>query len=223
MNGYEFTLAGAPLLALGSGALFWPAQNLLCVSDLHLGKSGRRGSLGEAILPPYETRDTLNRLAADLALTQAKTVICLGDSFDDRVAAEALPDSEKDWIRTLQAGRRWVWIEGNHDPGPVDMGGTHLAELPLPPLSFRHIARSGGSGEVSGHYHPKATVSVRGRRISRPAFLVDSDRVIMPAYGTYTGGLRASDPVLTTLMRTEAIAVLTGTSKPNAIPLRNHD
>ena len=223
MNGYEFTLAGAPLLALGSGALFWPAQNLLCVSDLHLGKSGRRGSLGEAILPPYETRDTLNRLAADLALTQAKTVICLGDSFDDRAAAEALPDSEKDWIRTLQAGRRWVWIEGNHDPGPVDMGGTHLAELPLPPLSFRHIPRSSGSGEVSGHYHPKATVSVRGRRISRPAFLVDSDRVIMPAYGTYTGGLRASDPALTTLMRTEAIAVMTGTSKPNAIPLCNQD
>ena len=223
MNGYEFTLAGAPLLALGSGALFWPAQNLLCVSDLHLGKSGRRGSLGEAILPPYETRDTLNRLAADLALTQARTVICLGDSFDDRIAAEALPDSERDWIRTLQAGRRWVWIEGNHDPGPVDMAGTHLAELPLPPLSFRHIARSGGSGEVSGHYHPKATVSVRGRRISRPAFLVDSDRVIMPAYGTYTGGLRASDPALTTLMRTEAIAVMTGTSKPNAIPLCNQD
>ena len=223
MNGFEFTLAGAPLLALGTGALFWPAQNLLCVSDLHLGKSGRRGSLGEAILPPYETRDTLNRLAADLALTQAKTVICLGDSFDDRAAAEALPDSEKDWIRTLQAGRRWVWIEGNHDPGPVDMGGTHLAELPLPPLSFRHIPRSSGSGEVSGHYHPKATVSVRGRRISRPAFLVDSDRVIMPAYGTYTGGLRASDPALTTLMRTEAIAVMTGTSKPNAIPLCNQD
>ncbi len=223
MNGFEFTLAGAPLLALGTGALFWPAQNLLCVSDLHLGKSGRRGSLGEAILPPYETRDTLNRLAADLALTQAKTVICLGDSFDDRAAAEALPDSEKDWIRTLQAGRRWVWIEGNHDPGPVDMGGSHLAELPLPPLSFRHIPRSSGSGEVSGHYHPKATVSVRGRRISRPAFLVDSDRVIMPAYGTYTGGLRASDPALTALMRTEAIAVMTGTSKPNAIPLRNQD
>ena len=221
MNGYEFTLAGAPLLALGSGALFWPAQNLLCVSDLHLGKSGRRGSLGEATLPPYETRDTLNRLAADLALTQAKTVICLGDSFDDRAAADALPDSEKDWIRTLQAGRRWVWIEGNHDPGPVDMGGTHLAELPLPPLSFRHIAQSAQSGEISGHYHPKATVSARGRRISRPAFLVDSDRVIMPAYGTYTGGLRASDPALSSLMRNEALAILTGTSPPHAIPLRD--
>ena len=219
MNGHDFTLAGAPLTALGSGALYWPAQNLLCVSDLHLGKSGRRGSLGEATLPPYETRDTLNRLAADLAMTRARTVVCLGDSFDDRAAAEALPQTERDWISTLQAGRRWVWIEGNHDPGPLDMGGTHLSELPLPPLCFRHIARPGQSGEVSGHYHPKASVSVKGRTISRPAFLIDSDRLILPAYGTYTGGLRASDPILTGLMRDEAIAVLTGPI-PRTIPMR---
>ena len=96
--------------------------------------------------------------------------------------------AERLWITRLQAGRRWVWIEGNHDPGPVDLGGSHLAELPLPPLTFRHIAQGGARGEVSGHYHPKASVPARGRSISRPAFLYDSDRLILPAYGTYTGG-----------------------------------
>lgn len=218
MTGYKFFLAGASLCALGSGALWWPDNRLLCVSDLHLGKSERIARHGGAVLPPYDTRDTLNRLAADLALTQAAIVVCLGDSFDDLSAARALPESERLWIARLQAGRRWVWIEGNHDPGPADIGGTHLAELPLAPLSFRHIARAGASGEISGHYHPKASVKTAARTISRPAFLADSNRVILPSYGTYTGGLNSNNDVLARLMRTEAIAILTGRT-PQAVPM----
>lgn len=218
MNGHDFTLAGVSLVALGSGALWWPDQSLLCVSDLHLGKSERIARRGGVALPPYDTRDTLTRLAADLAQTQARIVVCLGDSFDDLDAARALPESERLWIARLQAGRRWVWIEGNHDPGPVDLGGTLLAELPVAPLTFRHVARPGASGEVSGHYHPKATIRNRGRAITRPAFLADRDRVILPAYGTYTGGLRSPDAALAGLMRPEALAFLTG-PKVHAIPM----
>lgn len=210
MNAHDFTLAGARLRALGSGALWWPDQGLLCVSDLHLGKSERVARRGGAALPPYDTRDTLTRLAADLALTHARTVVCLGDSFDDLGAAHALPEEERLWIARLQAGRRWVWIEDNHDPGPVDLGGTRLWELPLAPLTFRHIAQRATSGEVSGHYHPKARIRTRARVISRPAFLADSDRVILPSYGTYTGGLDCTAPALAGLMRPEALAILTG-------------
>ena len=216
MNAHDFTLAGAQLRALNTGALWWPDEQLLCVSDLHLGKSERIARRGGTTLPPYETRDTLTRLAADLALTHARTVICLGDSFDDLGAALALPEEEKLWITRLQAGRRWVWIEGNHDPGPVDLGGSHLASLPLAPLTFRHIAEAGASGEISGHYHPKASISLGGRNVTRPAFLYDSDRLILPAYGTYTGGLSSSSDVFTGLMRAEACAVLTGKT---AIPV----
>ncbi len=218
MNGHSFTLAGAQLVAMGSGALWWPDQGLICVSDLHLGKSERVARRDGTTLPPYDTRDTLTRLAADLTRSAARTVVCLGDSFDDLGAAEALPEDERLWISKLQAGRRWIWIEGNHDPGPVDMGGTHLAELLRPPLTFRHIAQSGASGEISGHYHPKAEILTRARLISRPAFLVDSDRVILPSYGTYTGGLRSTSPELSALMRPEAMAVLTG-QKPYALPM----
>ncbi|MDZ7710390.1 MAG: ligase-associated DNA damage response endonuclease PdeM [Roseovarius sp.] len=219
MDGHRFTLAGATLLALSSGALYWEARNLICVSDLHLGKALRRARAGEPPLPPYETRDTLTRLESDLRRTGATTVICLGDSFDDTLAALALPAAEKLWITRLQAGRRWVWIEGNHDPGPVDLGGAHLAELPSPPLTFRHIAHPGQSGEVSGHYHPKMRLALRGQSISRPAFLIDGDRVILPAYGTYTGGLSCDDPALTGLMREEALAVLTGPAV-HVLPMR---
>ena len=218
MNTCPLSLAGARLQALGSGALFWPDQNLLCVSDLHLGKSERIARRGGNPLPPYETRDTLTRLASDLDKTDARTVICLGDSFDDLTAARSLPEEERLWITRLQAGRRWVWIEGNHDPGPIEFGGTHLAELPQAPLVFRHIARPGTSGEVSGHYHPKATLALRGRAVTRPAFLIDRDRMIMPAYGTYTGGLRSNDTALRGLMRADASAVLTG-HMPVQVPM----
>ena len=222
MTGHVFSLAGVQLVALGSGALHWPGAELLCVSDLHLGKSGRAARRGAAALPPYETRDTLLRLEADLDATGARTVVCLGDSFDDATAAQALPDDEKLWITRLQAGRNWIWIAGNHDPGPVSMGGSHLAELPRPPLCFRHVARPGASGEVSGHYHPKASIALRGRRIARPCFLLDSDRVILPAYGSYTGGLDCRDPALCGLMRPEALAILTGTPPRPAADAPGH-
>jgi DNA ligase-associated metallophosphoesterase len=210
MNGYDFTLAGTALTALASGALWWSERRMLVVSDLHLGKSGRIARLGGALLPPYEWRDTLARLEAEIRRTQAATVVCLGDSFDDDAAADEVDEEAALWLTRLQAGRRWVWIEGNHDPGPVALGGSHLAELPSPPLVFRHIARPGASGEVSGHYHPKAVIGLKGRSVSRPAFLIDGDRVILPAFGTFTGGLRSDSPALAGLMRPEALAVLTG-------------
>ncbi|MGR3712772.1 MAG: ligase-associated DNA damage response endonuclease PdeM [Shimia sp.] len=218
MNEVEFSLAGASLSALGSGALWWADQRLLIVSDLHLGKTERILRRGGPSLPPYETRDTLIRLENDLSFTNAATVVCLGDSFDDAEAARTLPEADRLWISRLQAGRRWVWIEGNHDPGPIDLGGTHLAELPVAPLTFRHIAQTGKSGEVSGHYHPKVRVQTRLRAITRPAFLIDSDRVVMPAYGTYTGGLRSTEDVLNSLMRPEATAIITGQT-PRMIPM----
>ncbi|MEP3843974.1 MAG: ligase-associated DNA damage response endonuclease PdeM [Paracoccaceae bacterium] len=210
MNSCAFQFRGVPLAALGSGAVWWAEQSMLCVSDLHLGKSERMSRRSGIPAPPYEVHDTLSRLEDDIAATQARVVVCLGDSFDDLAAAAALPEEARLWITRLQAGRRWVWIEGNHDPGPIDLGGAHLAEMELGSLIFRHIAQAGARGEVSGHYHPKVQVPTRARVISRPAVLVDDARIILPAYGTYTGGLRSDDPVLAGLMGPEARAIVTG-------------
>lgn len=218
MNGYDFSFAGVRLVALPSGALWWPDQRVCCVSDLHLGKSERIARRSGATLPPYENRDTLTRLAHDLEATEADTVICLGDSFDDLGAAQALPDADRMWITSLQAGRRWIWIEGNHDAGPVEMGGEHMQSLIIGALTFRHIATPEGTAEVSGHYHPKARIRLRGRYISRSAFLVDQARLILPAFGTYTGGLRSDDRALRDLMGSDAQAILTGPT-PCALPM----
>lgn len=210
-NALDFSFQSTTLTARSSGALWWADQRVLCVSDLHLGKSDRIARRTGAMLPPYETRETLDALAVEVEALNPATVICLGDSFDDLAAAEALIDSDRMLIARLQSGRRWVWIEGNHDPGPVEFGGDHLADLALGPLVFRHIATD-QMGEVSGHYHPKVRLPVRGRIISRAAFLVDDVRVLVPAFGTYTGGLCTTSPALSGLMAPGAQAILTGTT-----------
>ena len=218
MNKRDVLLSGEVLHARGSGALFWPNQKLLLVSDLHLGKSERIARSGGTMLPPYETQDTLARLDAEIAATDPATVLCLGDSFDDLAASQALEESVLDWISRLMAGRRWIWLEGNHDPGPVNLGGSHLAEYQTETLVFRHIAQPGATAEISGHYHPKASIHARGRSVSRPCFLCDQNRIIMPAFGTYTGGLRSTARELQSLMRPDAVAILTGKT-PQIIPM----
>jgi DNA ligase-associated metallophosphoesterase len=221
MNAVEFEFHNERLSALASGALFWPAQDLLVVSDLHLGKSARVARFGGAQLPPYETTETLTRLANDLTVTRAKRVICLGDSFDSPNVHRALPEDDLLTLTTLQAGRDWIWIEGNHDPGPVALGGTHRADMTIGLLHFRHIAQPDPkAGEVSGHYHPKATLSLRGRQLTRPCFLFDQTRLILPAYGAFTGGLHSHHPALTRFMSPDADVILTG-PKPCKIPMRS--
>lgn len=218
MNFHAFTFAGATLHALGSGALFWPDEALLVVSDLHLGKSERIARRSRQLLPPYETRDTLQRLREAITATQPKTVMCLGDSFDDLQAGEAFSQPDTDTLSALMAGRQWIWIEGNHDPGPLDFGGTHLAAHQMGGINFRHIAMPGAAAEVSGHYHPKVSLPVRGRSVSRPSFLVSEARLILPAFGTYTGGLRSTDDAIGALMGPDAYAIMTGVT-PHAVPM----
>jgi DNA ligase-associated metallophosphoesterase len=209
MNAFSFTLNGTHCLALPSGALLVPSLDLLCVSDLHLAKSERWARRRGVMLPPYETRATLDRLAQDLAVAKPRTVVALGDSFDDLAAAEALEPEDRATLAALQEGRRWVWIEGNHDAGRHGHGGEGCAEFGAATLTFRHIAAPDATpGEVSGHYHPKFGLPGWGER--RPCFLLDARRLILPAYGTYTGGLDACAPVLRGLLAPRALAVMTG-------------
>ena len=207
MTDYTFQFCDTTLVATASRALWLPVTKTLCVSDLHLGKSGRIARQAGTMLPPFETDDTLARLGDEIARWDPKTVICLGDSFDDLDAAEEISVQGTATITQLQAGRRWVWIEGNHDPGPIALGGSHRNTLALDGLQFCHIA-SDQSGEISGHYHPKH--GLRGTGPARPCFLYDADRLIMPAFGTYTGGLTSQAAPFLRLFPTGATAIMTG-------------
>ena len=214
MRHHSFTLGPAHLTALPSGALYWPDQNLLTVSDLHFGKSERLARRGGALLPPYDTRATLQKLDRDIEATSARHIICLGDSFDDLTAADHLPEDDRRWLTRLMAGREWTWIAGNHDAGPTEIGGSHRTAAQIGDLAFRHIATA-ETPEISGHYHPKAQLPGR----TAPCFLIDAARVILPAYGAYTGGMWCDHPDLAALMQPRALAVLTGATCL-AIPMR---
>ena len=218
MNICSFSFSGVALHALPSGALWWPDRECLTVSDLHLGKSERIARQGGSLLPPYEVIDTLRRLQDDLSRTKPKTLICLGDSFDDLSASRGLDPEIMIFLNRLMAGLDWTWIEGNHDPGPLELGGAHRREMRLGPLVFRHIAEKGAQAEVSGHYHPKHRLSVKGRLVTRSCLIYNSGRLILPAYGTYTGGLRSDDAALAKLFPDGATAILTG-PRPCAVPV----
>lgn len=206
MTAYEWTFHGVRAVAAPTGALLLPDAGALIVSDLHLGKAERIARREGRLTPPYETRETLVRLAAAIDAIRPSTVVCLGDSFDDDRAAQALDDAARTEIGALMAGRRWIWIAGNHDPAPVGLGGESRAEIGIGALTLRHEAAPGATAEISGHYHPKA----RLRGPSRPAFLIDANRIVLPAFGAYTGGLSVAAPEFDQLFGADALALMTG-------------
>jgi uncharacterized protein len=195
-------LNGVELFAEPSGALWWPAASSLIFADLHLEKGtsfARRGVL----LPPYDTRTTLARLATAIG-PRVHRVICLGDSFHDGDGPDRLAPSDVIALRALVETHEWIWVTGNHDPVlPAMLGGrTITGELRLHGLIMRHRAESDAIGEISGHYHPKSHIDIRGRRLSGACFIHDERRIVLPAFGAYTGGLHIESPPIRALFPT---------------------
>lgn len=201
MEGTEAWLncAGARLIADPSGALVWPERSLVVIADLHLEKGSafaRRGTL----LPPYDTRTTLARLEAALARHRPRRVISLGDAFHDTGAALRLAAAERTRLRHLIAAHDWLWVLGNHDPQPPEgLGGRSEEAVELRGITFRHCPNTDSNGEIAGHLHPKASLTMRGRRLSRPCFVGDRHRLVLPAFGSYTGGLDIRAPAIARL------------------------
>jgi DNA ligase-associated metallophosphoesterase len=198
-------VAGVALVADCAGVLYWAEEGLLVVADLHLEKGSsfaRRGIL----LPPYDTAATLSRLARLIARFDPRTVIALGDSFHDGGGPDRVADADRASLLALQRGRDWIWVAGNHDPEPVDGVGGMSAELvAIGPLTFRHQPLPDAvDGEIAGHLHPVARVSGRGRMVSRRCFAADPRRLVMPAFGAYTGGLNVRDRAFARVFETLA-------------------
>lgn len=203
MNGYPVTFARTEFVALGSGALFCPYNSALILADLHLGKSERMARRGGVLLPPFETRDTLVRMQSVIDETNPENLYLLGDVFDDDAARETLSAQDRLLWQTISSSVKCTILAGNHDPGAQ-------MEAMIGDITLRHIASNGP--DISGHYHPKA----RLKSITRPAFLIGHEHLILPAFGTFTGGLLATDPELAALVGSGVI-VLTG-PKPIPIP-----
>lgn len=186
-------LAGVGVRFDASGVLHWPDEGLMVVSDLHFEKGSSFGVRGRFV-PPYDTRATLAALGEAMARLQPARVVALGDSFHDKTAEARLTPADLATLAGLVASVDWIWVAGNHDPvPPAGVGGRQLEELAVGPLLLRHEPRRGRAvGEVAGHLHPAAKVG-RGRVVRRRAFISDGTRVILPAFGAYTGGLNVLD------------------------------
>lgn len=210
MSAAPIHLAGERLMLDPAGALHWPATDMLIVSDLHLEKGSafaRRGML----LPPWDTHATLDRLTLLLRRYQPQVVVALGDSFHDPEGAARLPAGEIARLNAMTQAHRFIWVQGNHDPAPpARVGGDAVAEFATARLVFRHHAAVGATGEISGHYHPKASIPARGGTVSRPCFIADARRIILPAFGAYTGGLDVRDPAILRLFPRGARVFLLG-------------
>jgi len=189
------SFGGHDFLASPSGALFWPSEQALLVADLHLEKASWFARLGQ-FLPPYDSQATLAALTEEVSATGATTLCCLGDSFHDRFGCDRLPQQARDMLLALTSNLDWVWIVGNHDPGFADhCGGRIEDECEVGGIILRHEAEADESRpEMSGHYHPKLRLHVRGRSVSRRCFIASDLKLILPAYGSLTGGLDAHHP-----------------------------
>jgi DNA ligase-associated metallophosphoesterase len=199
MTAAPIHLAGERLMLDPAGAMFWPATGMLVVSDLHLEKGSSYARKG-MLLPPWDTHATLDRLTLLLRRYQPHSVVALGDSFHDAEGAARLPSGEVARLNAMTAAHRFIWVQGNHDPTPpAGIGGECVTEFATARLVFRHGAIAGAAGEISGHYHPKAAVPARGATVSRPCFVADARRIMLPAFGAYTGGLDVRDPAIARL------------------------
>ena len=202
------SICGKQFEADMSGALYWPAEKALIVADLHLEKGSAYAARGQ-MLPPYDTRETLRRLAETVDRTGATAIIALGDSLHDPAAADRLAPEDRETIAIIQEACEWIWITGNHDPDiAASLGGHVFRQVTLEGITLRHEPSPGGSThEIAGHLHPAARLSLHGYTLRRPCFVGNGRRLVMPAFGSYAGGLNILDPAFETLFGNDGMAV----------------
>ena len=195
----DITFAGHDLVLDADLALYWPHHDALVVSDLHLEKSTFLAQFGSAIAP-YDTHDTLNRLEALLIRYRPKTLILLGDSFHDKAAWHRLENDARHRLLDLctSVGACHL-VEGNHDLGLYDAPLNFVQDHILDGIAFRHEPTTTHLPQVIGHFHPKLRLNLHGHRLTGKCFAVNHQLLIMPAFGSFTGGLDLTDDAFTRL------------------------
>jgi DNA ligase-associated metallophosphoesterase len=215
-----FSFAGETFRATSAGALYWPEREALLVADLHLEKASWFAKWGQ-FLPPYDSHATLTALALEVERTGARRLYCLGDSFHDRFGCDRLPASARALLTGLTARLDWTWIVGNHDPGFADhCGGSIADEVECAGIVLRHEAvRDERQPEISGHFHPKLRLHLKGRNVSRRCFVKSKTKLIMPAFGSLTGGLDAHHPEILRSVGADAAALVPVSDRLLRFPL----
>ena len=220
-GGLRLAVCRTPVVMRCSGALWLEAERTLVVADLHLEKGSSYAARGQ-MLPPYDTRETLRRLEAEVEAVAPAAVILLGDTFHDRRSEDRLASDDADRLRSLATGRTLIWVIGNHDAdGPQALPGEAVDEITLAGLTFRHEPQAGPQpGEVAGHLHPAARVKAPRGIVRRRCFVTDGERMILPAFGAYAGGLNVRDAAFAGMFVGAPLTGVLGPSRVRAIGWR---
>ena len=218
IGGLAVALASETVVCRPSGALWVESRRVLVVADLHLEKGSFFAARGQ-MLPPYDTAETLRRLAGEVAALAPDLLVFLGDSFHDRDGEDRLAAADVGSLCAIARGRALVWVTGNHDPiGPRHLPGEALGSLALGALRFVHEPVDGTDpGEIAGHLHPCARVRALGGSVRRRCFVTDGDRLILPAFGALAGGLNIRDAAFRPLLRPRPLAVVLGSDRVHAV------
>lgn len=221
-GGLRVHIEGEPCVLRCSGALWVLNHRTLIAADLHLEKGSAFAARGQ-MLPPYDSRATLDRLEAEIDALQPAAVILLGDSFHDAKSVGRMAPDDRARLDRLAAGRDWIWLEGNHDIAALagsmdDLVGEVVETMELGSLRLIHEPQAGASpGEVAGHLHPAARVAAYGRGVRRPCFVTDGQRAVLPAFGAFTGGLDVRDPAIAGLFAEPPMAAALGRERVHAL------
>lgn len=221
-GGLRVSIEGEPCVLRCSGALWVVNHRTLIAADLHLEKGSAFAARGQ-MLPPYDSRATLDRLEGEIAALSPSTVVLLGDSFHDAASVGRMATQDRARLDRLARGLDWIWLEGNHDIAALagamdDLVGEVVETMALGSLRLIHEPRSGVQpGEIAGHLHPAARVAAHGRGVRRPCFVTDGRRAVLPAFGAFTGGLDVRDPVIAGLFAEPPLAAALGAGRVHAL------
>ena len=221
-GGLRLTLASVQTQLRTSGALWLPTQGALVCADLHLEK-GSAYAARVQLLPPYDTRETVRRLEVEVDALAPETIVLLGDTFHDAGSEQRLDEGDADCLRRLAVGRTLVWVVGNHDAdGPRHLPGEVVNDIDIAGLRLRHEPQAGRSPcEVSGHLHPAARVRSPRGSVRRRCFVTDGERMILPAFGAFAGGLNVRDAAFADLFVRPPIVGALGSKAVHAVGWRS--
>lgn len=207
-NEQRVTISGRSMIADRSGALYWPSEDALIIADMHLEKGSHFARKGQ-MLPPYDTRATLIALAEAIDKFEAENIIALGDSFHDVDGPSRMQPDDRKILRFMQEDCDWYWITGNHDAVlPETLSGHVVSELSVGGLTLRHEPAPGpATHEIAGHMHPAAKISLYGHMLRRPCFAGNGRRMVLPAFGAFTGGLNVLDDAFLPIFGNDGFSV----------------
>lgn len=193
MSALAVKVAGERLLLLPEKAVYWPAQAMLIIADIHFGKAASFRALGVPV-PRGTTTENLNALDALIAAHGARQVAFLGDFLHARAAhASSTQQAMLAW-RATRPALRLLLVRGNHDRhagDPAAALGIELVDEPhgIGPFAFCHHPDLEASGyALAGHVHPAWVLATRFDALRLPCFVVGRQRMILPSFGSFTGG-----------------------------------